>query len=40
MRDAPEAFGLIDGVTRTLAHWSLGIFTIRAYEVITEASRA
>ena len=30
----PEAFGLLDGVNRTYAHWFLGIPTIRAYELI------
>ncbi len=32
--DNPDLFGLIDGVNRTFAHWSMGIPTIRAYELI------
>jgi hypothetical protein len=32
--DNPGVFGLIDGANRTFAHWSLGIPTIRAYELI------
>jgi len=33
--DNPDVFGLLDGVNRTFAHWSLGIPIIRAYELIT-----
>ena len=32
--DNPDVFGLIDGINRTFAHWSLGIPTIRAYELV------
>jgi len=34
--DNPDVFGLLDGVNRTYAHWSLGILRIRAYELITK----
>jgi hypothetical protein len=33
--DNPDVFGLLDGVNRTFAHWSIGIPTIRAYELTT-----
>lgn len=34
--DNPDVFGLLDGVNRTFAHWSLGISTIRAYEILMD----
>jgi hypothetical protein len=34
-RGNSEAFGLIDGVNRTFAHWSAGLASIRAYELVT-----